>query len=145
MKGMVDVSDKEVVKRTAVAAGRIVLGEASMEAIRSGTVRKGEVYQSAKIAALQGVKSTPSLLAFCHPLPVESVELDMTLEDHSVSMECKVIAHYRTGVEMEALMGVSAALLTVWDMLKYLEKDDRGQYPGTAMEDLRVISKTKEG
>ena len=145
LKGMVDISEKKVVSRTASASGRIMLGEGSMEAVQSGNVRKGDVYQSARISAIQAVKATPSILAFCHPIPIESVEVGFEDLGDGIRCECIVRANYKTGVEMEALVGVSAALLTIWDMVKYLEKDEDGQYPSTRIEDIRVEEKRKEG
>lgn len=144
MTGMIDVSGKGTVKRTAVATGTIELGEESLRTIDEGRVRKGDVFQSARIAAIQAVKATPQMLAFCHPIPVEAVDVDLERSPGRIRCTCSVTAHYKTGVEMEALMGVSLALLTIWDMVKYLEKDELGQYPVTSVSELRVLSKTKE-
>jgi len=143
LKGMVDISEKPEVPREAVASGRILLGEGSMEVIRSGEVRKGDVFMSARIAAIQAVKATSAILAFCHPIPVEGVEVGFEDLGERIECRCLVRARYRTGVEMEALTGVSVALLTIWDMVKYLEKDEEGQYPGTRIEEIRVVSKRK--
>lgn len=143
MKGMVDIGEKDVVRRKAIASGRIVLGKRSLDAIRSGTVRKGDVLEAAKITAIQAVKSTPDIIPYCHPIPIESVKVDFNLSDDSLSCTVEVIAHYKTGVEMEALTGVSAALLTIWDMVKYLEKDEKGQYPSTRIADIEVVTKEK--
>lgn len=143
MKGMVDIGEKDVVRRKAIASGRIVLGKRSLDAIRSGTVRKGDVLEAAKITAIQAVKSTPDIIPYCHPIPIESVKVDFELSNDSLSCTVEVIAHYKTGVEMEALTGVSAALLTIWDMVKYLEKDENGQYPSTRIADIEVVTKEK--
>ena len=143
MKGMVDIGEKEVVRRKALASGRIILGKMSIEAIRSGTVKKGDVLEAAKIAAIQAVKSTPDIVPYCHPIPVESIKVDFEVAEGSITCKVEVNAHYKTGVEMEALTGVSAALLTVWDMVKYLEKDERGQYPDTRITDIQVVTKEK--
>lgn len=143
LNGMVDVSDKQVVRRVATAEGKIVLGTESLSAIERGEVIKGDVFPAARIAAIQGVKSTPQALAFCHPIPIESVKVEFDRMDSGISCSCTVIAHYKTGVEMEALMGVNHALLTIWDMVKYLEKDEGGLYPCTKIDDIRVTSKTK--
>lgn len=143
MKGMVDIGEKDVVRRKAIASGRIVLGKRSLDAIRSGTVRKGDVLEAAKITAIQAVKSTPDIIPYCHPIPIESVKVDFELSNDSLSCTVEVIAHYKTGVEMEALTGVSAALLTIWDMVKYLEKDEKGQYPSTRIADIEVVTKEK--
>lgn len=140
---MVDIGEKDVVRRKAIASGRIVLGKRSLDAIRSGTVRKGDVLEAAKITAIQAVKSTPDIIPYCHPIPIESVKVDFELSNDSLSCTVEVIAHYKTGVEMEALTGVSAALLTIWDMVKYLEKDENGQYPSTRIADIEVVTKEK--
>jgi cyclic pyranopterin phosphate synthase len=143
LKGMVDIGEKDVVRRKAIASGKIVLGKRSLDAIRSGTVRKGDVLEAAKITAIQAVKSTPDIIPYCHPIPIESVKVDFELSNDSLSCTVEVIAHYKTGVEMEALTGVSAALLTIWDMVKYLEKDEKGQYPSTRIADIEVVTKEK--
>ena len=140
---MVDIGEKDVVRRKAIASGKIVLGKRSLDAIRSGTVRKGDVLEAAKITAIQAVKSTPDIIPYCHPIPIESVKVDFELSNDSLSCTVEVIAHYKTGVEMEALTGVSAALLTIWDMVKYLEKDENGQYPSTRIADIEVVTKEK--
>jgi len=129
MKGMVDISGKKDVRREAVAEGRIKLSARSMEAIRNGTVKKGDALETARVAGILAVKNTPSIIPHCHPIPVQSVELDFDLNGEEITCRCSVTAVYKTGVEMEALTGVSAALLTIWDMVKYLEKDENGQYP----------------
>lgn len=143
MKGMVDIGEKEVVRRKAVASGKIKLGKRSIDAIGSGTVKKGDVLEAAKITAIQAVKSTPAIVPYCHPIPIESVQVDFKIAEDSLTCVVEVNAHYRTGVEMEALTGVSAALLTVWDMVKYLEKDEKGQYPSTRITDIKVVTKEK--
>jgi cyclic pyranopterin phosphate synthase len=140
---MVDIGGKEVVRRKAVASGKIILGKRSIDAIRSGTVKKGDVLEAAKIAAIQAVKSTPNIVPYCHPIPIESIQADFNIAEDSLKCKVEVNAHYKTGVEMEALTGVSAALLTVWDMVKYLEKDEKGQYPSTRITDIKVVTKEK--
>jgi cyclic pyranopterin monophosphate synthase len=143
LRGMVDIGEKEIVRRKAVASGRIVLGKMSIVAIKSGTVKKGDVLEAAKIAAIQAVKSTPDIVPYCHPIPIDSVQVDFKIVEDSLTCSVEVNAHYRTGVEMEALTGVSAALLTVWDMVKYLEKDEKGQYPSTRITDIKIVTKEK--
>jgi len=143
LKGMVDIGKKEVVRRKAVASGKIMLSEKSIDAIRSGTVKKGDVLEAAKIAAIQAVKSTPDIVPYCHPIPIESIQVEFKIAEDSLTCAVEVNAHYKTGVEMEALTGVSAALLTVWDMVKYLEKDEKGQYPSTRITDIKVVTKEK--
>jgi cyclic pyranopterin phosphate synthase len=140
---MIDVGDKEDVSRIARACGRIRLGRESIEAVRAGEVNKGDVMESARIAGTLAVKRTHELVPYCHQVPLDYVGFCLSLDDEGMACECEVRARYRTGVEMEALLGVEIALLTVWDMVKYLEKDDRGQYPSTEISEIKVIEKKK--
>jgi len=140
---MVDISGKEVVHRTAEAVGRIRLRKETIDAVRAGRVEKGDPLAAAEIACVLAAKRTPDLIPLCHPVPVTSVDAEFTLGDVSIEARCRVSADYRTGVEMEALTGVTAALLTIWDMVKYMEKDEAGQYPTTAITDVRVTEKRK--
>ncbi|HUV65982.1 MAG TPA: cyclic pyranopterin monophosphate synthase MoaC [Sedimentisphaerales bacterium] len=123
-KGMVDVGDKAVTVRTARACGSIVLGEAAFEALRQGTCIKGDVLATAKVAAIGAVKSTPSLIPMCHPILIEAVtvEFDLNEAGKSVTVTVTVRSSGKTGVEMEALTGVAAGCLTIYDMLKYTGK-----------------------
>ncbi len=140
---MVDITKKAPVLRTAMARGTIVLKSTTMDTIRQGKVKKGDVLETAKIAAILAVKRTPELIPHCHPIPVESVKVEFKVHGNRIDVECEVKAHYKTGVEMEALTGVSVALLTIWDMVKYLEKDENGQYPMTQIKDIEVVKKVK--
>jgi cyclic pyranopterin phosphate synthase len=83
------------------------------------------------------------MIPLCHPIPINSVDITLDLGEDIIVCECTVSAHYSTGVEMESLVGVSVALLTVWDMVKYLEKDEHGQYPITNISNIKVVSKHK--
>jgi cyclic pyranopterin phosphate synthase len=140
---MIDISGKEVVHREAEAEGVINLRKETVDAIKNGEIKKGDPLQAAEIACMLAVKKTPELIPLCHPIPITSINIEFELGDDSVTARCRVVADYRTGVEMEALAGVTAALLTVWDMVKYLEKDERGQYPTTTITGIRVLEKTK--
>jgi cyclic pyranopterin phosphate synthase len=140
---MVDIGEKPSVERRAVAEGRILLGRAALAAIRKGEVKKGDVIPAAQLAGIQAAKRCPDIVPLCHPVPLTSVSVDLTVEKDGVRCCCDVRARYRTGVEMEALCGVAGALLCVWDMVKYLEKDATGNYPATAIADIRVLSKQK--
>lgn len=124
VSGMVDVSDKDITLRTAKASGRIVLGAEAFQTVKQGTCIKGDVLETAKIAAIQAVKSTPAIIPMCHPILIEAVDVDFALneQDKSVTVNLTVKSSGRTGVEMEALTGVGAACLTVYDMLKYTGK-----------------------
>ncbi len=144
MARMVDVGGKDSVRRSAVAAGTLKLKKSTTDTIRNGQVKKGDVITSSKLAGIQAAKATSSILPLCHQVPLTSIEVDILIKDRRLEMKCEVSATYRTGVEMEALVGVTAALLNAWDMVKYLEKDSKGQYPTTMISDIRVLEKTKE-
>ena len=143
--GMVDVSEKPIVHRLAEATGKILLSPETIGRIRDGQIKKGDPLQAAEIAAMNGAKQTHLLIPHCHQIPLETVRVDFEITENSVDAICLVRAHAKTGVELEALVGVTIALNTIWDMVKYLEKDDRGQYPSTRITDIRVLKKEKEG
>lgn len=123
--GMVDVSTKNVTLRTAKASSSIVLGEEAFETLRRGTCIKGDVLATAKVASINAVKSTPAIVPMCHPILIEAVDVDFELSeaDTSVTTTITVKSSGKTGVEMEALTGASAACLTIYDMLKYKSRD----------------------
>jgi cyclic pyranopterin monophosphate synthase len=141
--GMIDITEKPVVSRTAKAEGTILLQPATIQAVRDRSVKKGDVFTVAEIACLSAVKDTPGHLIYCHQIPIDFAGAKFTVHDDRIVVVVTVAAQAKTGVEMEALAGVSSALLTIWDMVKYLEKDRRGQYPSCRMTDIRIISKTK--
>jgi cyclic pyranopterin phosphate synthase len=140
---MVDISAKSDVTREATAAGKIFLKPETMRAIWEGTVVKGNVLSTARIAATLGVKETPSLIPMCHAIPISAIEVDFKDDNGFIETIVRVKSTGKTGVEMEALVGVSIALLTIWDMVKSAEKDEAGQYPLTCIQDIRVIEKCK--
>jgi len=123
--GMIDVSEKDVTVRTAKASGYIVLGKEAFDVLKQGSCIKGDVLATAKIAAIQAVKSTPAIIPMCHPLLIEAVDVEFALneQDKSVTVTVTVKSSGKTGVEMEALCGAAAACLTIYDMLKYTGKD----------------------
>ena len=141
---MIDVSKKSVVHREAEAEGRIYLKKDTIKAIKEGRIKKGNPLAAAEISCILAVKKTPELIPLCHPIPLTSINVGFDIEESSLRIWCRVTADYKTGVEMEALTGVTAGLLTVWDMVKYLEKDEGGQYPSTFISEVRVIEKRKE-
>ncbi|MDI9617349.1 MAG: cyclic pyranopterin monophosphate synthase MoaC [Methanothrix sp.] len=142
--GMVDITDKPPVRRTATASGLIRLRRSTIEAIASGRVSKGDVLTTARISAINAVKETPRLIPMCHNIPITGVDTEISLEDSAVRVRVRVTSVGRTGVEMEALTGASVALLTIWDMVKSLEKDEQGCYPDTSIECIRVEEKVKD-
>jgi len=143
LEGMVDITEKRPVFRRASASGSIRLQETTVEAIRLGQVKKGDVLATARLAAILAAKDTPRLIPMCHPIPLNGLEVSFQFQPGRVEASVNVTSVGRTGVEMEALVAVSAALLNVWDMVKYLEKDESGNYPDTAIEEIRVIKKEK--
>ncbi|MFA4859404.1 cyclic pyranopterin monophosphate synthase MoaC [Methanoregula sp.] len=140
---MVDISGKGEVVREATASGRIYLRPETLAAIRDGKVIKGNVLATARVAATMAVKNTSGIIPMCHPIPISAITVDFTEETGYIEAIVVVKMTGRTGVEMEALTGVSVALLTVWDMVKSAEKDKDGQYPVTRIENIRVLEKKK--
>ena len=140
---MVDIGSKESVPRHAEAQGRIVLKKETIKAIKENKVKKGDPLAIAEIACIQAAKRTPDLIPMCHQIPLSSIDASFELGVNYVEARCKVKAVYKTGLEMEALTGVSIALLTVWDMVKYLEKDENGQYLTARLTDIHVTEKRK--
>jgi len=138
---MVDVTDKEDVRREATASGRVRLRPETVAAVREGDVEKGNVLSTARIAAIQAVKHTWEDVPMCHQIPVTGVDTIFEIEDEGIAARVTVTSTGKTGVEMEALNGVTRALLTVWDMVKSAEKDDDGGYPKTRIEDVEVEEK----
>lgn len=140
---MVDISAKGDVVREAVASGKIFLRPETLAAIREGTVVKGNVLATARVAATLAVKKTPDIIPMCHQIPISSISVDFVEGTGFIEATVVVKMTGKTGVEMEALTGVSVALLTVWDMVKSAEKDKDGQYPVTRITDVRVVEKKK--
>jgi cyclic pyranopterin phosphate synthase len=135
--GMIDVSNKDITIRTAKASGTICLGSEAYKIVKSGDSIKGNVLTTAKIAAVQAVKSTPAVIPLCHSLLIEAVDVDFvpSEQDKSVTVTVTVKSSGKTGVEMEALVGVSIACLTIYDMLKYTGK-------AMAISQIKLLEKT---
>ncbi len=134
---MVDVGEKGVTRRTATAAARVLVNEATFSLIRSGGVKKGDVLTVAQIAGIMGAKRTPDLIPMCHPIALSGIDLKLTLCEakKSVEIEATVSCDGRTGVEMEALTAASVAALTVYDMCKAVQRD-------MVIADLRLLRKS---
>jgi cyclic pyranopterin phosphate synthase len=143
MGGMIDISSKTPVLRTARAQGEIILKKESLQAIKNRKVKKGDALETARVAAISAVKKTPEIVPHCHQIPIEDVQVSFSVGRDSVTVEVEVTATAKTGVEMEALVGALTALTVIWDMVKYLEKDENGQYPHTRIQDLKVLWKKK--
>ncbi|ENN95996.1 molybdenum cofactor biosynthesis protein MoaC [Methanocaldococcus villosus KIN24-T80] len=138
---MVDISEKSEVIRVAEAEGYIKLKRETIELIKENKLEKGNVLTTAQIAGIMAVKKTHELIPLCHPLPITSVNIDFEVFEDKIKCICKVKAKYKTGVEMEALAGVSVALLTIWDMVKSVEKKDG--YKETEIYGIKIIKKIK--
>jgi cyclic pyranopterin phosphate synthase len=140
---MVDVGDKPDTARRAVAEGTIHLQPSTIEAIRADDIGKGDVLATARVGAVQAVKHTWETIPMCHQIPITNVETAFDVGEDRVDLTVAVETTGKTGCEMEALEGVTTGLNVVWDMVKAAEKDDDGEYPDTAIRNVRVTEKTK--
>ncbi|NWG10739.1 cyclic pyranopterin monophosphate synthase MoaC [Candidatus Bathyarchaeota archaeon] len=143
---MVDVSSKPKIFREATAIGTIKLKQETVNLIKEGKIAKGDPLYASKIAGILAAKKTSDLIPLCHPLPLTNVEIEAKILGKSaIRIISTVKTEAQTGVEMEALVATAVSLLTIWDMVKQYEKDAEGQYPSTAIENIRVVKKVKEG
>src|SRR4029077_15129554 len=133
---MVDVSSKPMSARTATAAGKIKLQRKTLELISKDGIAKGNVFATARIAGIQAAKQTAQLIPLCHTLPLAEVKIDVVTRSEGVEVKCTAQTVAQTGVEMEALVGVSVALLTIYDMCKAVDKD-------MIIFDVQLFEKTK--
>jgi cyclic pyranopterin phosphate synthase len=133
---MVDVSTKERSAREAVAAGRIQLRPETLDLITKNQIGKGNVFATARIAGIQAAKQTSQLIPLCHNLNLSHVEIEIVTSESGLEVKCVARTVAQTGVEMEALTGVSIALLTIYDMCKAVDKEMR-------ITDIRLLKKTK--
>lgn len=134
---MVDVSQKAVTERVAIARGEVVMKPETLLTIRQGLMKKGDVLSVAQIAGIMAAKRTSDLIPLCHPLPIMDIKVDLSLDDQlpGVQIKSTVKAFAKTGVEMEALTATSVAALTVYDMIKAVEKTMR-------IQNIRLTQKT---
>ena len=133
---MVDVSAKPMSKRRAVAIGKIQLRRATLELIANDQIAKGNVIATAQIAGIQAAKQTAQLIPLCHTLPLGDVKIDVVTANDGAEVTCAAQTVAQTGVEMEALVGTTVALLTIYDMCKAVDKEMQ-------ISDVRLLSKTK--
>ncbi len=133
---MVDVGDKAVTSRIATAKGRIIMASETLAMIAEGTAKKGDVLGIARIAGIMAAKKTPDLIPLCHPLPITKVAIDLAVntDENCVDIEATVKTTGQTGIEMEALTAVSVTALTVYDMVKAVDK-------AMQITDIRVVLK----
>jgi cyclic pyranopterin phosphate synthase len=132
---MVDVGDKPVTAREAIARGSITMSPDALAQIRRGEVKKGDPLQAARLAGIMAAKQTASLIPLCHPLPIANVQVDLTPTRRGYTIEARVRTTAQTGVEMEALTAVSVAALTIYDMVKAVDK-------GMVISDIKLIFKS---
>lgn len=134
---MVDVSDKPETTRRAVAKGAVHFSRETLNAAKAGDLKKGDLRAVAELAGVMAAKRTADLIPLCHPLPLDQIEVNVTFSDEppSAQIEAAVRTHSRTGVEMEALTAVAVSALTVYDMVKGIEK-------GARIADIRLVEKS---
>ncbi len=135
---MVDVGEKQVIRRSATAGGRIQMSPNTIELLRERALPKGDALNTARIAGVMAAKRTPELIPLCHSLNLTHIDLEFTVKDSEVEIMAMARVSDRTGVEMEALTAVSVAALTLYDMCKAVDK-------GMEISDIKVLEKTKEG
>ncbi|MDY6864900.1 MAG: cyclic pyranopterin monophosphate synthase MoaC [Halobacteriota archaeon] len=140
---MVDISEKDDQLRRATASGNIRLKSSTIDAIKDGNVEKGNVLESARLAAVMAVKNTPGMIPLCHQIPITGIDVDFKIDEDIIEVIVTVKSVGKTGVEMDALCGASVALLTIWDMVKSAEKDASGNYPATRISEIKVVEKVK--
>jgi cyclic pyranopterin phosphate synthase len=140
---MIDIGEKSEVYREALAEGEIILSPETIQLIKEGKVEKGNVFSVSEIAAILSAKKTSELIPMCHPIPITNVSVEFEVGVDSIRVRGRVKSIGRTGVEMEALVATTTALLNIWDMVKKYEKNDEGQYPVTRVKEIRVVSKIK--
>ncbi len=119
---MVDIGAKPVTRRAAAASAFVKFGPATVELVRSNGLAKGDVLGTARLAGIQAAKKAHELIPLAHPIPLENVDLDLDLEEKGVRVRCRVSAEAKTGAEMEALTGAAVAALTIYDMVKAVER-----------------------
>lgn len=134
---MVDVSQKAIQKRTAVATARLVCKQSTIEAVRAKTLKKGDPIVVAQVAGIQGAKKTSELIPLCHNIPLDNIEVKFEINTSWIDVFCTVTTTAKTGVEMEALVGAFISVLTLYDMCKAIDKDMK-------IEGVRLIEKIKQ-
>lgn len=132
---MIDVGKKCVTRREAIAEGSIILKPSTIFAIKKKKIAKGDVLEAAKIAGILAVKKTPSLIPLCHPIPIEYADIEFSFQKQKIKIRATVKGEAKTGMEIEAIMAVSIAALTIYDMCKPLDK-------GITISEIKLVKKT---
>ncbi|MCM8786294.1 MAG: cyclic pyranopterin monophosphate synthase MoaC [Candidatus Omnitrophica bacterium] len=133
---MIDIGGKKITKRKAIAEGTIILNEKIVQDIKEGKVPKGDVLDCSKVAGLLAIKNTPHLIPFCHPVKITKADINFEIFFDKIKVRCEVEGIDRTGFEMEALIGVSISLLTIYDMCKVYKKEMK-------IDNIKLIEKKK--
>ena len=133
---MVDIGGKKVMRREAVASGEVIMNVATVEMVKSNIVKKGDVLAVARIAAISGAKRTSELIPLCHNIPIDKIEVMFEIKEDRVEIKAKAKCDAKTGIEMEALTAVSIAALTIYDMLKAVDKQ-------MEISGIKLVEKTK--
>ena len=140
---MIDITEKKIISREAIASGKIFLRKETIKKIKNKQIEKGDVLETARIAGINAVKQTQLLIPHCHQIPINFADLEFNFSNNFVEAICTAKTEAKTGLEMEALVGVSICLNTIWDMVKYLEKNRAGQYPTTRITEIKIVKKVK--
>ncbi len=140
---MVNIGNKKDVMRKAKARGEVRLKASTIAAIEKDSVAKGNVLSVARVGAIDAVKHTWEIIPLCHQIDINGIEVKFLVEKEKVIMEVEVETFGKTGCEMEALVGLSTGLNTIWDMVKSIEKDENGKYPTTSIGQMEIIEKVK--
>lgn len=133
--GMIDVGKKDITRREAVAEGSIILKPEVIFAIKKKKIAKGDVLEAAKIAGILAVKKTPALIPLCHPIPIEYADIEFSFQKQKVKIKATVKGEAKTGMEIEAIMAVSIAALTIYDMCKPMDR-------GIVISDIKLLRKS---
>jgi cyclic pyranopterin phosphate synthase len=142
---MADITEKSEILRKATAEGKIYLKNQTIQAIKNEEIKKGDIFSNSELAAINSVKKTSDMIFLAHPIRITEVKvyIEILEEESAIKSTVTVQSIAKTGVELEAIMGVMISLLTIFDMCKYLEKDEHGQYIDTNISEIKIVEKIK--
>jgi cyclic pyranopterin phosphate synthase len=142
---MADITEKAEILRKATAEGKIYLKNHTIQAIKNEEIKKGDLFTNAELAAINSIKKTPDMIFLAHPIMITEIKVFIKIleEKSAIKSTVTVQSIAKTGVELEAIMGVMISLLTIFDMCKYLEKDEHGQYIHTNISEIKIVEKKK--
>jgi len=141
---MADITNKSIMHREAVAFGKISLKEETIKKIKNKQIKKGDPIQISVIAGINAAKMTSQLMPLCHNIGIEEINITPTVKKTHIELLARVKSSEKTGLEMEALTAVTTALLNIWDITKQYEKNKDGQYPTTAITEIKILKKMKK-